>query len=122
MPSGTSMEASQNCRLCNRSSIAPLLPFSPLHSCLILEGKYNTDVQGGLLVRLLKAEDLPPADSSGLSDPYVIFKIDGREQRSTVKPQTLECSWDEKFEWMKVCVMSINDTAQVRLPIRSRQI
>ena len=59
-------------------------------------------VQGGLLVRLMKANDLPPADNNGKSDPYVIFKIDGREQRSTVKPQCLEATWDEKFEWMKV--------------------
>ena len=58
--------------------------------------------QGGLLVRLMKAQDLPPADNNGKSDPYVIFKIDGREQRSTIKPQCLEATWDEKFEWMKV--------------------
>ncbi|KAK9868031.1 hypothetical protein WJX84_002145 [Apatococcus fuscideae] len=57
---------------------------------------------GGLLVRLMKAQDLPPADNNGKSDPYVIFKIDGREQRSTIKPQCLEATWDEKFEWMKV--------------------
>lgn len=50
----------------------------------------------------MKANDLPPADNNGKSDPYVIFKIDGREQRSTIKPQCLDATWDEKFEWMKV--------------------
>lgn len=71
-------------------------------------------VQGGLLVRLMKAADLPPADNNGKSDPYVIFKIDGREQRSTVKPQCLEATWDEKFEWMKVlgCLCRLHLHAQ----------
>ena len=64
-------------------------------------------LQGGLLVRLVSGKDLPPADNSGLSDPYVIFKIDGREQRSSIKPQTLDCTWDEKFEWMKVGCLSM---------------
>ena len=59
-------------------------------------------VQGAVLVTLKKGEDLPSADPSGYSDPYVKFKLNNKPQKSTIKRFTLNPAWNEKFEWFRV--------------------
>ncbi|KAK9808833.1 hypothetical protein WJX72_004641 [[Myrmecia] bisecta] len=57
---------------------------------------------GAVLVKLVRANDLPAADSTGVSDPYVKLKLMSEKHKSTIKPKTLAPVWDEKFEWLNV--------------------
>jgi len=54
---------------------------------------------GRLQLLLVRAEGLKKADRFGKSDPYVVFTCLGREERSTVKKQTLDPLWNERFEF-----------------------
>ena len=53
----------------------------------------------GVLKILLKhAKGLRAADLNGKSDPYVIFKGDGKKAKSKVQPKTLDPEWNEMIE------------------------
>lgn len=57
---------------------------------------------GGIVVELLRGEDLPAADRSGLSDPYVKFHLSGDKDSlyvSEVEKSTLNPVWNEKFRF-----------------------
>ena len=60
------------------------------------------NVQGAVMVTLKKGEDLPSADPNGYSDPYVKFKLNGNNKKSTIKRFTINPAWNEKFEWFRV--------------------
>lgn len=51
-------------------------------------------------VLLKQAQDLMVADlDTGSSDPMVILRINGQEQRSRTKFKTLNPKWEETFEF-----------------------
>lgn len=45
----------------------------------------------------MRATDLVPADSNGLSDPYVVLTLNGTSVRSKTIPKTLNPVWEELF-------------------------
>jgi hypothetical protein len=54
---------------------------------------------GTLRVDILDAANLPSADRNGKSDPFCVFKLDGREVHKTkVQKKTLHPAWNEAFE------------------------
>lgn len=58
--------------------------------------------QGALLVRLVKADELPAKDGT-TSDPFCTFKLGKqKEQKSWVISSTLQPTWNQKFEWRNV--------------------
>lgn len=66
-------------------------------------------------IRVIRAENLQPMDKNGLSDPYVVFEIDGKLiTRTHTVYETLNPRWDQEFDiWLSdskvdVCVV-VND-------------
>ncbi|KAK9671003.1 hypothetical protein RND81_12G000400 [Saponaria officinalis] len=52
-----------------------------------------------LTVALIEGSNLAAVDSSGFSDPYVIFTCNGRTRTSSIKFQKLDPQWNEIFEF-----------------------
>ncbi|GIL50703.1 hypothetical protein Vafri_6817 [Volvox africanus] len=67
---------------------------------------------GVLVVELLSAANLRPADIIGLSDPYAIVTLGGSSFRSRTIPESLNPTWNE------VCCMYIKDPATDILRVR----
>lgn len=64
------------------------------------EGRSASLTQWGKLHLTLKeAINLKPADWTGKSDPYIRFRLNGREVTSSVKKQTLDTAFNEHFEF-----------------------
>ena len=62
----------------------------------------DTGPQGVLVFRLHSAKDLQPADSNGLSDPYVLVRVPGTRTapwRSRTIRKTLNPTWDEEHDF-----------------------
>ena len=57
--------------------------------------KRNRAKQEGILIHLNRAENLPAADSNGLSDPFVRFRVGKDKARSFTVEKTLNPSWQE---------------------------
>ncbi|KAI8064721.1 C2 domain-containing protein [Gongronella butleri] len=75
----------------------------------------SLDNQGTLSCTLLKATNLMPADKNGLSDPYVIFTVNGeRCHKSAVIRKTLNPEW--KNETFSVSIAS-RVTASIRIEV-----
>ncbi|KAI8338001.1 hypothetical protein BC941DRAFT_424318 [Chlamydoabsidia padenii] len=53
-------------------------------------------------IKAVRAENLQPKDSNGLSDPYVIFEIEGKQVcRTRTVYETLNPRWDQTFDvWL----------------------
>jgi hypothetical protein len=50
-------------------------------------------------VKVVRAENLPPADNNGLSDPYIVLEIDGKPiARTKTVYETLNPRWDQVFD------------------------
>lgn len=49
------------------------------------------------MVHVISARNLPALDSNGLSDPYLEIHYGDTIQKTTVKMETLNPIWDEKF-------------------------
>mmetsp|Transcript_30170 Transcript_30170/g.33711 ORF Transcript_30170/g.33711 Transcript_30170/m.33711 type:complete len:807 (-) Transcript_30170:131-2551(-) len=55
-------------------------------------------VTGYLEVKILKATNVYPMDSNGLSDPFAIVSYNGKQiGKTSVKPKTLNPVWNESF-------------------------
>lgn len=52
-----------------------------------------------LTVALIEGSNLAAVDSSGFSDPYVVFTCNGRTRTSSIKFQKLDPQWNEIFEF-----------------------
>ncbi|XP_074295148.1 C2 and GRAM domain-containing protein At1g03370-like [Silene latifolia] len=52
-----------------------------------------------LTVALIEGSNLAAVDSSGFSDPYVVFTCNGRTRTSSIKFQKLDPQWSEIFEF-----------------------
>ncbi|KAL9236557.1 hypothetical protein vseg_011211 [Gypsophila vaccaria] len=52
-----------------------------------------------LTVALIEGSNLAAVDSSGFSDPYLIFTCNGRTRTSSIKFQKLDPQWNEIFEF-----------------------
>ncbi|XP_020584291.1 C2 and GRAM domain-containing protein At1g03370-like [Phalaenopsis equestris] len=52
-----------------------------------------------LTVALIEGSNLAAVDSSGYSDPYVVFTCHGMTKTSSIKFQTLDPHWNEIFEF-----------------------
>jgi hypothetical protein len=62
----------------------------------------SESMSGALLVRLVKADELPAKDGT-TSDPFCTFKLGKhKEQKSWVISATLQPTWNQKFEWLNV--------------------
>ncbi|KAF9928845.1 hypothetical protein FBU30_002054, partial [Linnemannia zychae] len=56
------------------------------------------DNMGNMTVSLVRAKNLIPADRSGASDPYIVFKVNGKEvHKSDVVKKTLNPEYNETF-------------------------
>ena len=58
--------------------------------------------EGVLVLRLVRARNLLPADSNGLSDPYVVARLRGsrlKAWRSPTRWKTLDPVWDVTHEF-----------------------
>jgi hypothetical protein len=53
-------------------------------------------------IKIVRAENLPPLDNNGLSDPYVVLEIDGKPiTRTRTMYETLNPRWDQTFDiWL----------------------
>lgn len=74
-----------------------------IRHCRVVATQSCCDVlQGALLVRLVKADELPAKDGT-TSDPFCTFKLGKhKEKKSFVMPATLQPVWNQKFEWLNV--------------------
>ncbi|XP_038985637.1 C2 and GRAM domain-containing protein At1g03370-like isoform X1 [Phoenix dactylifera] len=52
-----------------------------------------------LTIALIEGSNLAAVDSTGYSDPYVVFTCNGKTKTSSIKFQTLEPQWNEIFEF-----------------------
>ncbi|PKA60318.1 C2 and GRAM domain-containing protein [Apostasia shenzhenica] len=52
-----------------------------------------------LTVALIEGSNLAAVDSSGYSDPYVVFTCNGKRKTSSIKFQILDPHWNEIFEF-----------------------
>ncbi|KAK1311177.1 C2 and GRAM domain-containing protein [Acorus calamus] len=52
-----------------------------------------------LTVALIEGTSLAAVDSTGFSDPYVVFSCNGRTKTSSIKFQILDPQWNEIFEF-----------------------
>ena len=59
-------------------------------------------MQGAVLIKLYEAHDLPAQDPNGLADVYVKFHMAGQTRKSSIKEDTLDPVWNEKFEFANV--------------------
>ncbi len=66
---------------------------SPTHS------KPLKDLEGMLLVDLIKARNLTKADMIGKSDPYAILKLGKQKEKTNTIKNTLEPQWDHHAEF-----------------------
>ena len=66
---------------------------SPTHS------KPTKDLEGMLLVDLIKARNLTKADMIGKSDPYAILKFGKQKEKTNTIKNTLEPQWDHHAEF-----------------------
>ncbi|KAJ3677545.1 hypothetical protein LUZ60_003269 [Juncus effusus] len=65
-------------------------------------GDHGVKAQGDgwlLTVALIEGNKLAAVDSTGSSDPYVVFTCNGKTKTSSIKFQTLEPQWNEIFEF-----------------------
>ncbi|KAI7904405.1 uncharacterized protein BX663DRAFT_560086 [Cokeromyces recurvatus] len=53
-------------------------------------------------IKIVRAENLPPADNNGLSDPYIVLEIDSKPvARTRTVYETLNPRWDQVFDiWL----------------------
>ncbi|KAG0753444.1 hypothetical protein G6F19_012678 [Rhizopus arrhizus] len=53
-------------------------------------------------IKIVRAENLPPSDNNGLSDPYIVFEIDNKPiTRTKTVYETLNPRWDQVFDiWL----------------------
>ncbi|CEP17674.1 hypothetical protein [Parasitella parasitica] len=53
-------------------------------------------------IKIVRAENLPPSDNNGLSDPYVVLEIDSKPiARTRAVYETLNPRWDQVFDiWL----------------------
>ncbi|XP_044168407.1 dysferlin-like [Acropora millepora] len=52
-----------------------------------------------LKVTVQKASGLPDVDTFGKSDPFVIIKFQGNEQKTEVQKDTLDPVWNQDLQW-----------------------
>lgn len=69
---------------------------------------------GEMTVDVIKATDLPAADSNGKSDPFVVFELQGEEvYRTKTHKRTLNPTFNESFEVELPCKQTCNFVANV---------
>lgn len=52
-----------------------------------------------LVVRVIEAQNLPPTDPNGLSDPYVRLQLGKQRYKTKVIKKSLNPRWDEEFSF-----------------------
>ena len=82
--------------VCLGLSLHVSLP-SPLCPSALVSLRTRVPPPGRLCVH--QAQELLAMDSGNTSDPLVIFRLGGKEQRSSVIHKTLNPRWDEVFEF-----------------------
>lgn len=53
-----------------------------------------------LTVALLEGSNLAAVDSTGLSDPYVVFSCNGKTRTSSIKFQKSDPQWNGEFDFL----------------------
>lgn len=79
------------------NKITVSLKYIPL--LMKLDPSESINNMGSLRVDVLDAANLPAADRNGKSDPFCVFKLDGKELHKTkIQKKTLHPAWNEVFE------------------------
>ncbi|KAK9753273.1 phosphatidylserine decarboxylase, partial [Basidiobolus ranarum] len=52
-----------------------------------------------LKIQVIRARNLAPKDSNGLSDPFVVVKLQNKKKTTKVVPKSLNPTWDTTFEF-----------------------
>ena len=52
-------------------------------------------------IKIIKGYDIPPADKTGLSDPFCVLELQGRKEnkKTSIKTQTLTPTWNQTFQF-----------------------
>ncbi|KAF8604948.1 tricalbin [Ceratobasidium sp. AG-I] len=83
----------------NKSTIRIQAKYVPVE--ITLDPRESINNMGILRVDLLDGKELPAADRSGKSDPFVVFTLNGSKAfKSQTKKKTLVPEWNESFEVM----------------------
>ena len=98
-----------------------LILASCLLLCMFIEGDHGVKGQGNgwiLTVALIEGVNISSLDSSGSSDPCVVFTCNGEKRTSSVELQTHEPQWNGKtflpllvrispFLWERICRFNV---------------
>ncbi|KAG0338986.1 hypothetical protein BG004_006986 [Podila humilis] len=83
-------------RLEKRGSLHLKFEFLPVNITLL--PRERLDNMGNLTINLVRAKDLVAADRGGASDPYFVFRLNGKEiYKSEVVKKTLNPEYNESF-------------------------
>eukprot|EP00485_Elphidium_margaritaceum_P004276 CAMPEP_0202695866 /NCGR_PEP_ID=MMETSP1385-20130828/9321_1 /ASSEMBLY_ACC=CAM_ASM_000861 /TAXON_ID=933848 /ORGANISM="Elphidium margaritaceum" /LENGTH=1764 /DNA_ID=CAMNT_0049351945 /DNA_START=35 /DNA_END=5329 /DNA_ORIENTATION=- len=95
------------------SALDPLLSTPRAQKRSVSSGKLTAaETMGKLDVTVVNAQNVPPMDRDGTSDPYVEVTVNGHSQKTSVQKGSLKPSWNEKFEYPGV---SIHDSISLQL-------
>ena len=78
---------------------------------------------GNLTVTLVRAKNLIAADRGGASDPYVVFKLNGKEvHKSEVVKKTVNPEYNETFVQpiVRICLLARTAASSSCLGINTR--
>ena len=67
------------------------------NGCLDSIGQIPVEKSTALFIKIIQAFDLKACDSNGLSDPYIILKIDKQKKNTSIISECLNPKWDEYF-------------------------
>ncbi|KAI8973443.1 hypothetical protein BDF20DRAFT_960679 [Mycotypha africana] len=86
-------------QLMHVDEIAQFMRENNMHlSSLQQQANYN-NMSYHYTIRVVRAENLKPMDRNGLSDPYVVFEMDGKPViRTKTVYETLNPRWDQEFD------------------------
>ncbi|TRY68734.1 hypothetical protein TCAL_10740 [Tigriopus californicus] len=98
---------------------------TPLYGILTVRVYFNHD---SLFVEILKARDVIPLDSNGLSDPFVVIELlpqrifNCHEQQTNIQKATLNPTFDECFEFPASTYQCVEPHAMLRFTIFDHDI
>lgn len=80
-----------------------IISFLPSSVFLIIGSDHGVKAQGDgwlLTVALIEGSNIAAVDSSGFSDPYVVFSCNGKTRTSSIKFQKCDPMWNGDFHFL----------------------